>query len=764
MNVGRAKERGVPDFLVERIKEKGIEELNPPQEQAINSGVLEGENMIVSSPTASGKTLIATLSIGKTLREGKKALYLVPLKALASEKYRDYKELFEGKDYRVGMNVGDKDSSGKRLASKDLIIMTVEKLDAILRHKPSWIKDVGLVVEDEIHLLNSEERGPTVEVTLTRLKDILDFQVLGLSATISNSDELAEWLDAELVKSEYRPVDLKEGVYHSEGIEYYLNSEDIKSPKKQKKATFKTGKEKLEEREVETELKTEKKNLRTNKSRATLNVLENTLSQDKQMISFVRSRKSAESEAEKQGKVTKGNLSREEHRKLEELSKRVKNVLGNPTKQCKRLSRCIKHGTAFHHAGLVGEQRHLIEDAFKDNLIKSISATPTLAAGVSLPAYRIVIRDVKRYTNSGLDFIPVLEYKQMAGRAGRPEHHDEGEAIAVAKDSGSKEEIRDRYILGEPEKIYSKLAMEPVLRMHTLSLIATGFAPDFDSLEDFFSKTFYAYQYGEISEIKEKLKGIVEKLEEYDFVEAKDRNLRPTKLGKRVSELYIDPKTAYHLIETLEEAREKEETASVGLLQAIANTVEMQPLLKVKKGDKADLEDLLQKTEDRLLEEIPEPWEDYDYNRFLKSFKTALMLEGWINEEDEDEMMERFGVTPGGIRAKVENADWLLYACQEIATLKEWENMRNRTKKLRTRVKHGIKEELVRLVRFKGIGRVRARRLYEKGIETTSDIREVGFTRLKKMVGKRTAKRLKEEVGQDNVFDKENVLDYFKKD
>ncbi|MFB6265512.1 MAG: helix-hairpin-helix domain-containing protein, partial [Candidatus Nanohaloarchaea archaeon] len=140
--------------------------------------------------------------------------------------------------------------------------------------------------------------------------------------------------------------------------------------------------------------------------------------------------------------------------------------------------------------------------------------------------------------------------------------------------------------------------------------------------------------------------------------------------------------------------------------------------------------------------------------------KTAMMLKEWIEEVEEDELMDRYSVTPGGIRAKVEQADWLLYAASELCTLKEWEDAREQVKRLRTRVKHGIKEELLPLVRFKGIGRVRARRLHEEGITSASDIRDASFNHLKNLLGKRTAEKLKREVGQDSVFDKENILDY----
>ncbi len=751
-------ELDISEDLSEKLLNKGIRELNPPQEQAVDKGVLKGKSMIVSSPTASGKTLIATLAISKVLERGKKAIYLVPLKALASEKYRDYRKLF-GNDYNVSISIGDKDSSGSGLSSKDLIVMTVEKLDAVLRHNPTWIRDVDLVVEDEIHLLNSKSRGPTLEVTLTRLRELMEFQLLGLSATINNSDVLADWLDSVLVESNYRPVELKEGVYWDGEIEFFLNKEDVNISSRSENELFKRGSEKLEEEKAEEKIETESQDIGKKNSKPTLDLFQDALEGNKQTINFVNSRKSAEAEAEKVGKVCKSFLDREDLKKLEELSEDIREVLGSPTKQCKRLSRCVKNGSAFHHAGLTSQQRKMVEEAFRRDIIKSVSATPTLAAGVSLPAFRIIIRDLKRYTDSGLNFIPVLEYKQMAGRAGRPEHHSEGQAVSVAKNQGMKKEIRDRYILGEPENIYSKLAVEPVLRMHTLSLIATGFVENFNQLKSFFSETFYAYQYGDIGEIENKLMGVSEKLEEYDFIHIlEDNSFKPTRIGRRIAELYIDPETAYHFIDCMESKRGS--STSLPLLNMLCQTVEMKPLLRVKNKEVADLEDIVGREEKKLFKRPPDPWNP-DYESFLESFKTAIMMQSWIEEVEEDRMMEKFGITPGGIRAKVNNADWLLYSLEELTNLKGWEDINDNIRKLRTRIQHGIKEELVKLVRFKQIGRVRARRLYNNGIRTSTDIRETGFTKLKKLIGKKTAKKLKEQVGQENVFDKENIMDYF---
>ncbi|QKQ98623.1 DEAD/DEAH box helicase [Candidatus Nanohaloarchaea archaeon] len=763
MGNSKSEEVKVEDLdIPERIKqdyiEEGITELNPPQRQAINSGLMAGSDMIVAAPTASGKTFIAELAmVNQVVKQDKTAVYIVPLKALASEKYQDFSERYENLNVRI--SVGDLDDEGKGLDNADIVVTTSEKLDSMLRHNPSWIHNIGLVVTDEIHLLTSPERGPTLEVTLTRLRELLDFQMLGLSATISNSSELAKWLDAELVESSYRPVDLEHGVYWQNEVEFFTGDEDIDQAEDSSDAPegFKTGAEVKEQEDVKEEGRTEF--IDDVHGRGVTNIIEDTLEKEKQAIVFCNSRKGAEKSSDRAAEVTDNDISYQERQDLEEYADRILNVLGSPTSQCKRLAENVRQGAAFHHAGLTQKQRSLVEEAFREGLIRTVSATPTLAAGVNLPAFRVIIRDLKRYTGSGMDFIPVLEYEQMTGRAGRPKYDDRGEAISIAKNPGMKDEILERYILGEPERIQSKLAVEPVLRMHTLSLVASKFCTDMDELLSFYKKTFYAHQFEELSEVEAQIQDVVDQLIDYGFMEAEESDLEATKVGRRVSELYIDPDSAHRMLESLEKAEQMDETRPISYLFMLARTSEMNPPLRVKDDEWSDYEQMLMDAQDYLLESVPNEW-DVEYEAFMNSMKTAAMMQAWIGENDEEKLMNEFNIAPGGIRAKMRNADWLVYAAKELARTEDIDTGKD-LEKLRIRLKHGIKEELLGLVKYDQIGRVRARKLYDNGVRDKEDIREVGFEKLKKLIGKRTAKKLKKQVGEENIFDRENIMDYF---
>ncbi len=211
----------IPKELYE-ILEKEITKLRPAQEKSIKNGLLEGKNLLVCTPTASGKTLIAELAALKSIIEGRgKTVYIVPLKALASEKYKDFKRKYD-KIAKIALSIGDIDSADPFLVDYDLIVTTSEKFDSLIRHHASWLTNIATVVVDEIHLLNDPERGPTLEILLTILKQLLkNAQIIALSATIGNPEEFAEWLNAGLVVDEWRPVKLHKGIYYEGNIEFY---------------------------------------------------------------------------------------------------------------------------------------------------------------------------------------------------------------------------------------------------------------------------------------------------------------------------------------------------------------------------------------------------------------------------------------------------------------------------------------------------------------------------------------------------------------
>ncbi|WP_297478939.1 ATP-dependent DNA helicase [Thermococcus sp.] len=657
------------------IKGRGIEKLYPPQAEALKSGVLKGRNLVLAIPTASGKTLVSEIvMVNRLLREGGKAVYLVPLKALAEEKYREFRE-WEKLGLKIAATTGDYDSTDEWLGKYDIIVATAEKFDSLLRHNARWIDDVKLVVADEVHLIGSYDRGATLEMILTHM--LGRAQILALSATVGNAEELAEWLDAELVVSDWRPVELKRGVFH-------------------------TGTLIWEDGKVETYPEN------------WYSLVVDAVKRGKGALVFVNTRRSAEKEAIALSRLVSSHLTKPEKRALESLTSQLED---NPTSE--KLKRALKGGVAFHHAGLSRAERTLIEDAFREGLIKVITATPTLSAGVNLPSFRVIIRDTKRYAGFGWTDIPVLEIQQMMGRAGRPKYDRVGEAIIIAR-TDEPGKLMERYIRGKPEKLFSMLANEQAFRSQILALITNFGVENFGELVRFLEKTFYAHQRKDLSSLEYKAKNVVYFLIENEFIDLDlEEKFMPLPFGKRTSQLYIDPLTAKKFKDAFPKL---EKTPNpFGIFQLIASTPDM-ATLTARRREMEDYLDLAYELEGELYSSIPY-YEDSRFQGFLSQIKTAKVLLDWINEVPETRIYETYAIDPGDLYRLLELADWLMYSLIELYKLFEpREDVLQYLRDLHLRLRHGVREELLELVKLPNIGRKRARALYNAGFRRVEEI------------------------------------------
>ncbi|WP_226022423.1 ATP-dependent DNA helicase [Halomicrobium salinisoli] len=720
---------GVPDWLPDHLRDQGIEELYPPQGEAVEAGVTRGENLVASIPTASGKTLIAELAMLSAIENGGKALYIVPLRALASEKQAEF-EQFEEYGVDVGVSTGNYESDGGWLASKDVVVATSEKVDSLVRNDAPWLEDLACVVADEVHLVDDGERGPTLEVTLAKLRRINpDLQTVALSATIGNADELAGWLDAALVDSDWRPIELQKGVHYGQAL-HLENGEQSELPVR-------------------------------NDEKPTAAVVRDTLQDGGSTLVFVNSRRNAEAAARRLAQTTRKELTDEEADRLEDIAAEIRDV--SDTETSDDLAEAVEGGAAFHHAGLAPDHRELVEEAFRDRLIKVVSATPTLAAGVNTPARRVVVRDWRRYDGSagGMTPLSVLEVHQMMGRAGRPGLDPYGEAVLIASSHDELDELFERYVWADPEPVRSKLAAEPALRTHLLATVASGFARSREGLLEFLERTLYAEQTPDRDELERKVDRMLEYLQRNDFLERDGDELSATSLGHTVSRLYLDPMSAAEIVDGLRHwekhaatdqsedesgrpAAEPEgfttasdladgaddadsdeptpEPTALGLYHLVCRTPDMYELY-LRSGDRERYEEEAYKREAEFLGPMPSEYEDSRWESWLSALKTARLLEDWAGEVDEDAITERYGVGPGDIRGKVETAEWLLGAAESLASELGLETA-PAVRKARTRVEHGVREELVDLAGVRGVGRKRARRLFDAGIETRSDLRD----------------------------------------
>jgi len=463
-----------------------------------------------------------------------------------------------------------------------------------------------------------------------------------------------------------------------------------------------------------------------------IRVVEDTLARNKQAIIFYATRRGAEFGAAKIAKHVHASLPPEERQRLKELGAVVTGVLDKPTEQCAKLGSLIANGVAFHHAGLLSQQRKYIEDAFRAGTVRVVCSTTTLGYGINMPAHTVLVRDLTRFDGNYSTRISVNEVLQLFGRAGRPKYDTEGRAIIPANGKYRIAELKGRYIDAEPEPVSSLLGVAPVLRSHILAFIAGRFLNSAESIGGFISKSLYGKQYGDSGKIETRVGEMMADLEGWEFVERHGKLYTATKLGERISELYIDPLSARLILDGLKTAKE-----TFDVLLLISNTLEMRPHAKItaqaanRYAAYISANGVTVFSSDRLVN-----YAGYDP---ISVFSTAMMLEDWIKEVREADIVKRFSSSPGALYAKLLNADWMIYSATELARLTR--TPRAELVKARVRLRYGIKEELLDLVRLEQIGRVRARMLYDNGIETAAEITK-NKDRVVELLGKEVAEKV----------------------
>ena len=713
----------IPDVLRDALAGQGFDEMYPPQAEAIPKA-LSGRNLVAAVPTASGKSLVGLIpALNMVLRRHSRVLYIVPLKALASEK-RDDLAKFRDLGIRVVMTTGDPDRDDD-VSDADIVIATSEKADSMIRHGNRWIEGLGLIIADEVHMIHDPGRGPTLEVAMTKLMHRNPgMQVIALSATISNAEDLAMWLDADLVRSDWRPTELKEGVYFDQEITFADRSTEEVPPS----------------------------------GDPLWALIKQTIEGGGQAMVFVNSRRSTEAVAVKYSKkvlaLTDSSISDADRQMLEGGA--------DTTSVGVKLAECVSCGIAFHHAGLDYRQRRAVEEGFRARKIKCIVATPTLAAGINLPARRVIVRDTTRFeSNAGNVPIPVMEIKQMCGRAGRPGYDPWGEAVLIAKSYPDYQHLMDDYVEQDTERLVSKLGNEKVLRSHILGLIATGDADSEESIARFMENTFFGAT-SQLYGIERVIGNVVDFLAEQGMVERNGDVIRILPFGKRVSDLYIDPWTAVILKKAV--VRMDDDTDGLMVMQALACTPDVMGMYP-KKSDEDMLNAVDAEYDGRYLctfdDECGDDCGSASWDNHLADLKTAVLLRDWIEEVSEDTITDTMKIGPGDIRSRVDSADWILYSMNEIAYIFNPDASRI-IKPLLTRVRYGIREELIPLVAFRGVGRSRARILYDAGIRCRADIAsktEAEIAALGK-IGPSLARNLKEQAGYRHGQEESPADDY----
>lgn len=648
-----------------------IKEFNPAQKAVIESGYLEDKsNYIISIPTASGKTVLGILPALKTILNGGKAVYAAPLLSIQNEKVKEFKA-FEEHGIKVG----------KHPSNSDLSIMVFESFDALTRFSWNVLREVDTLIIDEFHMIGEYSRGPTLESAITRAKIINpSLRIIALSATLKNIDEIEQWLDGKTVEHDYRPVPLNKEVLDAE--------------------MFNTK----------------------NKNDVIVKIVEKAIEDNSQALSFVSTRRFTESLATYVAKKIDKKTTKEQKHKFKQVADKLLEVPKKkgslPTTTCLKLAEAAEKGVVFHHAGLFNEQKEIIEDEFRNGNILMITATPSLMYGVNLPSKYVVIRDHTRWTSNGPASIPVFDYEQMSGRAGRPQYDDVGYSYLVAKTMDEAFDLEARYVNGEIELTNSKLIdNKDAIYKQIIAQIASSLSKNLDDLNDFFGKTLYGFQmknnppmsmFAQDS-LNWELESALEFLLQNGIIRATPEGLKTTDFGNLIAKSNYAVETAVKIkeyVSTMEKLNPAE------MIYALAETPDL-PLISFKGRKSKD------PVRDKLSEcglfavDIGNPE------------ATAVSLIEWIDERNEYKIENAYNVYSASTRRSAYEASRLVkFAKNTLEVLGNYSNLKDMDY-LSARLYYGVKEDIIPLVvGVKRLGRKRARLLMKTFGDNLSEASE----------------------------------------
>lgn len=648
-----------------------IKEFNPAQKAVIESGYLEDKsNYIISIPTASGKTVLGILPALKTILNGGKAIYAAPLLSIQNEKVKEFKA-FEKHGIKVG----------KHPSNSDLSVMVFESFDALTRFSWNVLREVDTLIIDEFHMIGEYSRGPTLESAITRAKIINpSLRIIALSATLKNIDEIEQWLDGKTVEHDYRPVPLNKEVLDAE--------------------MFNTK----------------------NKNDVIVKIVEKAIEDNTQALSFVSTRRFTESLATYVAKKIDKKTTKEQKQKFKQVADKLLEVPKKkgslPTTTCLKLAEAAEKGVVFHHAGLFNEQKEIIEDEFRNGNILMITATPSLMYGVNLPSKYVVIRDHTRWTSNGPASIPVFDYEQMSGRAGRPQYDDVGYSYLVAKTMDEAFDLEARYVNGEIELTNSKLIdNKDAIYKQIIAQIASSLSKNLDDLNDFFGKTLYGFQmknnpsmsmFAQDS-LNWELESALEFLLQNGIIRATPEGLKTTDFGNLIAKSNYAVETAVKIkeyVSTMEKLNPAE------MIYALAETPDL-PLISFKGRKSKD------PVRDKLSEcglfavDIGNPE------------ATAVSLIEWIDERNEYEIENAYNVYSASTRRSAYEASRLVkFAKNTLEVLGNYSNLKDMDY-LSARLYYGVKEDIIPLVvGVKRLGRKRARLLMKTFGDNLSEASE----------------------------------------
>ncbi len=677
----------VPPEVIALWRERESDTLLPLQEMAVKRyRLFEKGNRLIQAPTSSGKTFIGEMAALQTAMRRKKVVYLVPLKALAEEKYHDFREKYESYGLKVIVSSRDRREFDRDLETGDFSIAVVvyEKLSQLLVRRPERLEEIDLIIADELEILSDPERGAMVELLLTRILQSA-CRLIGLSAVIGEAERLARWMKAELLHYDRRPVELRYGVLH-EGVFRYRTYNDCAE-----------GEESLVDAHGESTWE---------------GVIQNVcafVARGETCLIFVK----AKHESRRGAELLKDRL----HEPA--ATEAVEKLRGlEATRSRDALIECMNQGVAFHNADLSQAERLVVEEAFRKGEVKLMISTSTLAVGLNMPARNVFLTPEKWRYDQRLDMpwkTPILhtEYENMGGRAGRyGAGHAFGRSILVAATPFDFETLWRRYIQGERESIEPRLAKEP-LENHVLRLVASRFCRTLAELLTFLENTLTGrWIWAEtftLEEIAFRIRAAVNRCIDAGVLTSNEGGrLEATPFGLAIASKGICIATARELEHWISES-ETREWSDIDLIFAAAVTPDgrmFQVMLTAREYEHADYTGRIRRhtVRDDLAADTP-------LNRIRKgnltpffeevrAIKIALFLEHWIAQEPVHGLEEQFHTMSGQIVSAAQQISWLLDATATIASaLGGKKTFITRIRLLSERLQYGVLEETLPLAR-----------------------------------------------------------------
>lgn len=730
---------GISSQVIRIWEESGIKSLLPVQQQAIEKGLLKGASLLVIAPTSSGKTFIGEIAAYKRAKEQAQVLYLVPLKAVGEEKFADFRNKYE--DYGIDVVISSSDhrefDDDIKQGNFHIAILTYEKLVALLVTNPEILRYCGLLIVDEIQMLADRIRGPELELLLTKIllsRKRGDLQIVALSATLNGVEDLGKWLGLEILRSNERPIELREGIYTSDGRFVYRewNSKRV-------------GEEEFP-------------SLASPDHTTMLDALvEYLVDKGEQVLVFLSTREDTVTTAERLAtKVLTLPPVSEAIGTLDELE-------GTGARDT--LKEVLRGGVAFHNADLLAEERLLVERFFREGAIRVVCATSTLAMGVNMPAKTVVVADIWKWMRDertqrwGREPISVAEYKNASGRAGRYALQDDfGRSVLIAKTEFEYDSYWAKYVVGQLERVVSQFGEQP-LDLQVLDLIASKMCQTTEETVQFLLKTFAGHQRWTLEttrqEISGKIRDSIERNARAQTIVRKDGVLTATEQGRVCASRRISLETLEYLRKWLKSV---EVFNNLEIIYVAAQTEELARVsfrMSTPEFHSNKYIDYLRQIETErpvssfITDDIPSDQQTLGYEK-TKRLKLALTAYYWIQGHSLRELEGSFQEKAGPIRRlTAENLSWIVDTMADLATvIGRPREFAEQLKVIGDRLVYGVPKEalLMARLRVRGINRSEMMQLLKHGYDSLDKILDAELSAFDGVISRTRANRLRDEL------------------